>query len=55
MDIDIEDDLFDDTVLFAAIAIVKEEVVRKPDRKQWWDTALPGKEYVDELLTRISV
>ena len=33
MDIDIEDDLFDGAVLFAAIAIVKEEVVRKQDRK----------------------
>ena len=33
MDIDIEDNLFDDAVLFAAIAIVKEEVMRKQDRK----------------------
>jgi hypothetical protein len=37
MDIDIEDDLFDDAVLSAAIAIVQEEVVRKQDRKQRWD------------------
>jgi hypothetical protein len=49
MDIDIEDDLFDDAVLFAATAIVKEEVVRKQDRKQWWDTTLPGKSIVSRL------
>jgi len=34
MDIDIKDDLFDDAALFASIAIVQEEVVRKQDRKQ---------------------
>ena len=37
MDIDIEDDLFEDAVLSTAIAIVQEEVVHKQDRKQCWD------------------
>ena len=47
MDIDIQDDLIDNAVPFAAIVIVKEEVARKQNRKQYWDPALPSKEYDD--------
>ena len=52
MDFDIDfDDLFDDTVLCAALVIVQDETRQgNHDRKKLWTTALLGSEYVNELL-----
>lgn len=52
MDFDIEfDDLFDNAVLCEALATVQDETgLGNQDRKKLWTTALPGSEYVNELL-----
>jgi hypothetical protein len=52
MDIDI-DNLIEDTVFFIVLATVQREadlVEAIQGKKKRWDTALPGDEYVKELL-----
>jgi hypothetical protein len=50
MDIDPDDDLFNDAIYHAVFATVLEGEEHIQDRKQYWYSALPGKAYVDELL-----
>ena len=50
MNIDLDDDVFDEAIYHAVFAIVQDEVEHNQDRKQYWYTALLGSEYVDELL-----
>ena len=50
MDINPDDDLFDDAIYHAVFATVLEEVEHTQDRRQYWYNALLGKAYVNELL-----
>jgi hypothetical protein len=50
MDVDPDNDLFDDAIYHAVFATVLEGLEHIQDRKQYWYYALPGKVYVDELL-----
>jgi hypothetical protein len=47
MDINLDDDLFDDAMYYAILTIVQDKA---QDRQQCWRSAMPGSEYVDELL-----
>jgi hypothetical protein len=47
MDINLDDDLFDDAIYYAILTMVQDKA---QDRQQCWQTAMPGSVYVDELL-----
>jgi hypothetical protein len=49
MDVDI-DILIKNTVFYTVLATVQKETEAVQDRKRSWINALPGSEYVDELL-----
>jgi hypothetical protein len=47
MNINPDNDLFDDAIHYAILTIVQDKA---QDRQQCWQTAMPGSDYVDELL-----
>jgi hypothetical protein len=50
IDIDLDDDLFDNAIYYAVFATVLEGVEHIEDWRQYWYNALPSKAYVNELL-----
>jgi hypothetical protein len=47
MDIDLDDNLFDNAIYYAILTIVQDKA---QDQQQRWRTAMLGSEYVDKLL-----